>query len=321
MKTKAFCLFGLAAAGAVAVSALPGSAQVPARNESVMRQKLAASQKALEAVSIADYDVLEKAGSELVALSKRAEWQAFKTVEYVRQTEEFRHRAGCWPGRQGEEQRRRRAGLRAAQHELLQLPPSRPRPAHGGHAGRSGPGALASARHRFSDPPMDIARLIAELAKPEAYPDPVDGWRCARRTSPPSSWRAARLQGQEARLARVPRLLHPGQAPAVLRGGGPLNRRLAPRLPGRGAGDRGAGGVRVEGAGEPIEWAVKMARLPDEARSRPGWRGEIDDARSPSLARRSPPSTRGRTAGRGSRSRRRSPTPPATCATTSPSRR
>lgn len=93
MKARWFCLSGLAAAGALTV-ALPAPADPLApKNESVMRQKLGWSQKALEAVSIADYDVLERAGNELVALSKRAEWQAFKTAEYTRQLEEFRSNA------------------------------------------------------------------------------------------------------------------------------------------------------------------------------------------------------------------------------------
>src|SRR5947209_7424507 len=45
-----------------------------------------------------------------------------------------------------------------------------------------------------------------------------------------------------------------------------LNRRLAPAVYEAVVPiTRGPGGLRVDGAGEPIEWAVRMKRLPEEA--------------------------------------------------------
>src|SRR5262245_13551245 len=67
-----------------------------------------------------------------------------------------------------------------------------------------------------------------------------------------------------------------------------LNRRLAPRVylgvvPITVEGGR----VRVEGSGEPVEWAVKMRRLPDDATLQTRLlRGEIDEGIIKSVARR-----------------------------------
>lgn len=84
---------GVAAGVAGLAFAAYGTAQVLPKPEPLMRQKLAQSQKAIEAVATADFDLLQRTGEELIALGKRAEWQVYKTPEYERQLEEFRRNA------------------------------------------------------------------------------------------------------------------------------------------------------------------------------------------------------------------------------------
>jgi hypothetical protein len=79
---------GITAAATVAVHTFAGQA------EPIMRQKLRHAQKVLEAVATADYPTVEHHASELITLSKRAEWGVFKTPEYVIQSEDFRRNAG-----------------------------------------------------------------------------------------------------------------------------------------------------------------------------------------------------------------------------------
>ena len=56
----------------------------------LMRKKLADAQLVLEGLAIQDFKKLERNADELMLLSKKAEWQALKTPEYLRYSEEFR---------------------------------------------------------------------------------------------------------------------------------------------------------------------------------------------------------------------------------------
>ena len=115
---------------------------------------------------------------------------------------------------------------------------------------------------------MELFRLIEALSDPAAYPDPVDAVE-VRQTHISVVFLAGplRLQDQEAGRPGLPRLQHAGEAPALLRGGGPPQPPPGARgLPRGGRRDPRWRGVRMEGEqGEVVEWAVKMERLPDEA--------------------------------------------------------
>jgi hypothetical protein len=56
----------------------------------LMQQKLANAQKVLEGVAVKDFDLIEKHADELILLSKKAEWRAFQTPEYIRHSDDFR---------------------------------------------------------------------------------------------------------------------------------------------------------------------------------------------------------------------------------------
>jgi hypothetical protein len=67
-------------------------AKTPA--DPLMRQKLEHAQKALSGLALGDFDALAKSGRELIAVSQKTGWRAFKTPEYDLFTNEFRRRAG-----------------------------------------------------------------------------------------------------------------------------------------------------------------------------------------------------------------------------------
>ena len=113
---------------------------------------------------------------------------------------------------------------------------------------------------------MDLTQLIEALSDPAAYPDPV-GEVDVRQTHISAVFLAGhyRLQGQEARRTRVPRLQHAGQTPALLRGGGAPQPPPGPGgLPRGGAGDArrqgSAGGGRRRGRGVGGEDAAPARR-------------------------------------------------------------
>lgn len=115
---------------------------------------------------------------------------------------------------------------------------------------------------------MDLPALIAALSRPEVYPHPCPGGVEARQTH----ISAVFLAGDFAYKLKKPvdlgfvdfttldRRRH--FCDEEVR----LNRRLAPGVYlGVVPVARGGDGLRVEGTGQVVEWAVKMARLPDEA--------------------------------------------------------
>ena len=115
---------------------------------------------------------------------------------------------------------------------------------------------------------MEPARLIEAPLGPGRLPRPGRGGRgLGRPHLGRVPRRRLRLQGEEAGRPRLPRLHHPRQAPPLL----PRRRSGStagwPRTS-TSASCRSRGptaGLRVEGDGEVVEWAVKMRRLPDEA--------------------------------------------------------
>lgn len=135
---------------------------------------------------------------------------------------------------------------------------------------------------------MDLARLLAELSDPAAYPEPVD--RVEVRQTHIS---AVFLAGRHAYKVKKP--VHLGFLDFRDLGSRRffceeevrLNRRLAPGVylgvvPIAEEGGR----IRMDGRGEPVEWAVKMVRLPDEATLRERLRrGEAGEAEIAALAR------------------------------------
>jgi aminoglycoside phosphotransferase family enzyme/predicted kinase len=136
---------------------------------------------------------------------------------------------------------------------------------------------------------MEIDRLIAALSDPAVYPDalgPIE----VRQTHVSAVFLTPRFAYKIKKPASfgfldfstLDRRLH------FCREEVRLNRRLAPRVylgvvPIASAGV----GLRVEGDGDPVEWAVKMVRLPDEASLEHRLKdGKVDPPLIESLARR-----------------------------------
>jgi aminoglycoside phosphotransferase family enzyme/predicted kinase len=137
---------------------------------------------------------------------------------------------------------------------------------------------------------MDLPDLLAALSRPEAYPHPTPGGVAVRQTH----ISAVFLAGDFAYKVKKPVNLGFLDFTTLAKRKHfcaeetRLNRRLAPSVylgvvPVARDGD----GVRVGGPGEVVEWAVKMARLPDEAALR--WHvrhGDVTPDQLESLARR-----------------------------------
>jgi hypothetical protein len=75
--------------------ALGGHARAPKKDpvEALMEKKLAASQKVLAALALADFEKIAKHGDALILLSKRAEWKVIKTPLYEVYSNDFRGNA------------------------------------------------------------------------------------------------------------------------------------------------------------------------------------------------------------------------------------
>lgn len=114
---------------------------------------------------------------------------------------------------------------------------------------------------------MDVSDLVDELARPEAFPEPNDsisveethisvvflGTRYVYKVKKPVTYSFVNYGSLEARKQFCRREVV-------------LNRRLAPEVYlGVVPVTRSARGFRFEGDGEPVEWAVKMRRLPESA--------------------------------------------------------
>jgi uncharacterized protein len=136
---------------------------------------------------------------------------------------------------------------------------------------------------------MELAALIAALSDPAAYPHPVEAVEVRQ-----THISVVFLAGPHAYKVKKPLEL------GFLDYGTPekrrhfcerevlLNRRLAPSVYlGVVPVSRGAEGLRVDGPGAAIEWAVKMVRLPEEATLRERLlRGEIGESQVEALADR-----------------------------------
>ena len=79
-------LVGVAAAGRTSAA---GPAAQPSQLPQVMRLKLDHAQAVLRALALEDYPALERAATELGALTKTASWGVLKTPEYRRHSEDF----------------------------------------------------------------------------------------------------------------------------------------------------------------------------------------------------------------------------------------
>ena len=151
---------------------------------------------------------------------------------------------------------------------------------------------------------MDLAQLIEALSDPAAYPDPV-GEVEVRQTHISAVFLAGPYVYKVKKpvefgfldFSTLAKRRHYCEEEVR------LNRRLAPEVYlGVVPVTRDARGVRVEGDGEVVEWAVKMRRLPDEAtlqKPPPAGRGRASRWWRPWRAR-SPPSTRRPSRARGS---------------------
>ena len=72
----------------VVVSGLEVPAQTPATGR-LMRQKLAHSQKILEAILTSDFALLDRESSSLAQVTKSPAWSVFYSPEYIRQSGAF----------------------------------------------------------------------------------------------------------------------------------------------------------------------------------------------------------------------------------------
>jgi hypothetical protein len=80
-------LVGVAAAGRTTTAA--DTADQPSQLPTVMQLKLDHAQAVLRALALEDYPALEKAATELGALTKAASWGVLRTPEYRRHSEDF----------------------------------------------------------------------------------------------------------------------------------------------------------------------------------------------------------------------------------------
>lgn len=88
MATLVVSLTLVGAAGAGRAGSAESAAQ-PSQLPQVMRLKLDHAQAVLRALALEDYAALEKAATELGALTRTASWGVLKTPEYRRHSEDF----------------------------------------------------------------------------------------------------------------------------------------------------------------------------------------------------------------------------------------
>jgi hypothetical protein len=63
------------------------------KKESLMKKKLAQSQKVLEGIAMEDYKKIAAGAEQLIAISKAAQWKAVKSARYEVYSNEFRRQA------------------------------------------------------------------------------------------------------------------------------------------------------------------------------------------------------------------------------------
>jgi len=89
----------LALALLVGMVAFTGNGKVPAREEekdsvgTLMKRKLAHSQKILEGLALNDFKAIAENAEGLIAVSKAAEWKVLKTPNYEIHSNDFRRNA------------------------------------------------------------------------------------------------------------------------------------------------------------------------------------------------------------------------------------
>jgi aminoglycoside phosphotransferase family enzyme/predicted kinase len=140
---------------------------------------------------------------------------------------------------------------------------------------------------------MDTEELIDKLSRPSAYPHPVDGEVVVHQTHISVVFLAGEYAYKFKKPVELAFLDYSTleKRKYFCEREIELNRRLAPEIyldtVSATASAGSDGGLCVDGDGEPVEWAVKMVRLPDEAtlEARLG-RGEVSVGQMESLARR-----------------------------------
>jgi hypothetical protein len=83
---------GIAAFGLLAI---PGHSQQPNDLKLFMRAKLAHSQRLLEGLTTADFDMLAKHSQELALLSQATNWNVLQTQDYLQHSIAFRRAANA----------------------------------------------------------------------------------------------------------------------------------------------------------------------------------------------------------------------------------
>jgi hypothetical protein len=63
------------------------------KKDSLMRKKLAHAQKVLEGIAVADFKMIARNAEDLIAISKTAEWRAFRSPRYEVFSNDFRRTA------------------------------------------------------------------------------------------------------------------------------------------------------------------------------------------------------------------------------------
>ena len=79
-----------------------GQAEDTKKVAELMRKKLKHSQKVLEGIAVADYEVISQNADELIQISKALEWNVVKTPRYELHSNEFRRAAENLIQRAGE---------------------------------------------------------------------------------------------------------------------------------------------------------------------------------------------------------------------------
>lgn len=136
---------------------------------------------------------------------------------------------------------------------------------------------------------MNLSRLIEELSQPGAYPFPIATVEVRHShisvvfLAGPSAYKIKKpVQFGFLDFSTLAKRQHFCEEEVR------LNRRLAPQVYlGIVPVSKGEKGLQMEGRGEPVEWAVKMQRLPDEATLEKRLsRGEVDSEQIRALARK-----------------------------------
>jgi hypothetical protein len=98
--TSGFSTWAALAAGIAAAAAAcccvvqePPPAKPPTSNQLLMRDKLSFASKAIEGLSMEDYDKIAEAGNMMGIISRAASWHIIPTEQYARMSRNFQEQA------------------------------------------------------------------------------------------------------------------------------------------------------------------------------------------------------------------------------------